>query len=216
MHLVAKGKHVEAEEMQRRTLALREEALGKEHPDTLESMACIGQTLSAQKRYMEAEEMFQRALLIANHLGHLHRNQGKLVKAEKMHQRALDGYKRLVGSEHIWTLDTVENLALLYQSQSKLVEAEGMLQQVLGGYEKLVGREHRYTLHAVEKLGHLHRNQGKLVEAEQMFQRALDGYKELQGYEHISGPGISNNLRRLKACQVQRWIRGRRTDPGPG
>ncbi|KAF2182318.1 hypothetical protein K469DRAFT_231788 [Zopfia rhizophila CBS 207.26] len=69
-------------------------------------------------------------------LGLLYANQGKLVEAEKMYRRALEGYEKTLGRDHISTLDTVSNLGVLYMNQGKLCEAEKMYQQALEGYEK--------------------------------------------------------------------------------
>ncbi len=51
--------------------------------------------------------------------------------------RALRGYEKAWGLEHISTLDTVNNLGNLYSNQGKLVEAEKMYQRALEGYERL-------------------------------------------------------------------------------
>ncbi|KAI9823351.1 MAG: hypothetical protein M1819_001359 [Sarea resinae] len=76
-----------------------------------------------------AEE--EDVLLSAVHsLGLLHADQGKLGNAEKMYQRALQGYERALGAEHTSTLDTVNNLGLLYTDQDKLGKAEQMYQQI--------------------------------------------------------------------------------------
>ncbi|KAF2786019.1 hypothetical protein K505DRAFT_193517, partial [Melanomma pulvis-pyrius CBS 109.77] len=66
-------------------------------------------------------------------------DQGKLVEAEKMYQRALQGKEKAWGPEHTSTLDTVNNLGILYKNQGKLVEAEKMYQRALQGYEKALG-----------------------------------------------------------------------------
>ncbi|OBT52297.1 hypothetical protein VE04_07697, partial [Pseudogymnoascus sp. 24MN13] len=57
-------------------------------------------------------------------LGFLYADQGKLVEAEQMYQRALQGYEKAWGLEHTSTLNTVNNLGNLYKNQGKLVEAE--------------------------------------------------------------------------------------------
>ena len=69
-------------------------------------------------------------------LGILYAKQGKLVEAEQMYQRALQGYEKAWGPEHTSTLDTVNNLGVLYAKQGKLVEAEQMYQRALQGKEK--------------------------------------------------------------------------------
>jgi tetratricopeptide repeat protein len=59
-------------------------------------------------------------------LGVFYADQGKLDEAEKMYQRALQGYEKAWGPDHIHisTLDTVNNLGVLYTDQGKLDEAE--------------------------------------------------------------------------------------------
>jgi tetratricopeptide (TPR) repeat protein len=134
-------------------------------------------------------------------LGYLFNNQGKLIEAEQMYQRALQGYEKAWGPEHTSTLSTVNNLANLYADQGKLVEAEQMYQRALQGKEKAWGPEHTSTLSTVNNLAILYKNQGKLVEAEQMYQRALQGYGTTLGAEHTLTLGTVNNLGILYKAQ---------------
>jgi tetratricopeptide (TPR) repeat protein len=55
------GKYAEAEAMHRRTLALREKVLGKEHPHTLTSVYSLAYSLQHQHQYKEALLLYQRA-----------------------------------------------------------------------------------------------------------------------------------------------------------
>ena len=57
-------------------------------------------------------------------LGSLFLDQGKMVEAEKMYQRALGGKEKAWGPDHISTLRTLHNLGVLYAKQGKIVEAE--------------------------------------------------------------------------------------------
>ena len=75
-------------------------------------------------------------------LGELYEDQGKLDEAEKMYQRALQGYEKAWGPDHTSTLATVNNLGNLYADQGKLDEAEKMYQRALQGKEKEIGRAH--------------------------------------------------------------------------
>ncbi|PMD18044.1 HET-domain-containing protein [Hyaloscypha hepaticicola] len=134
-------------------------------------------------------------------LGYLFNDQSKLVEAELMCQRALQGYEKAWGPEHTSTLDTVNNLAVLYATQGKLVEAELMYQRALQGYEKAWGPEHTSTLSTVNNIGLLYATQGKLVEAELMYQRALQGNAKAWGPEHTSTLDTVNNLANLYATQ---------------
>jgi tetratricopeptide (TPR) repeat protein len=102
-------------------------------------------------------------------LGLLYKDQGKLDEAEKMHQRALQGFEKAWGPDHTSTLETVNNLGALYASQGKLDEAEKMYQRALQGFEKAWGLDHTSTLTTVHNLGNLYADQGKLDEAEKMY-----------------------------------------------
>ncbi len=104
-----------------------------------------------------------------HNLGLLYADQGKMVEAEKMYQRALDGKEKVWGPEHTSTLNTVNNLGILYKGQGKLVEAEKMYQRALDRKEKAWGPEHTSTLDTVNNLGILYKDQGKMVEAEKMY-----------------------------------------------
>jgi tetratricopeptide (TPR) repeat protein len=121
-------------------------------------------------------------------------DQGKLVEAEQMYQRALKGKEKALGLNHTSTLLTVGNLGNLYKDQGKLVEAEQIYQRALQGFKKALGPDHTSTLLIVGNLGLLYKDQGKLVEAEQMYQPALQGYEKALGPDHTSTLQIVNNL----------------------
>ncbi|KAN0085501.1 HET domain containing protein [Elaphomyces granulatus] len=127
-------------------------------------------------------------------LGRIYMDQGKLDEAEKMYQRALQGYEKAWGPDHISTLNTINNLGLLYMEQGKLDEAEKMYQPALQGYEKALGPGHTSTLNTVNNLGSLYTDQGKLDEAEKMYQRALQGKEKAWGPDHTSTLSTVHNL----------------------
>jgi tetratricopeptide (TPR) repeat protein len=136
-----------------------------------------------------------------NVMGILLLEQGNLVKAEKMYQRALEGKEKVWGPDHTSTLDTVNNLGILYTDQGKLADAEKMFQRALEGYEKAWGPDHTSTLDTVNNLGILYTDQGKLADAEKMFQRALEGYEKAWGPDHTSTLITVNNLGNLYKSQ---------------
>jgi tetratricopeptide (TPR) repeat protein len=91
---------------------------------------------------------------------------GKLAKAEKMYERALQGREKALGAEHTSTLRTVNHFGSLYKDQGMLAEAEKMYKRALQGREKALGAEHTSTLDTVNSLGNLYAHQSKLAEAE--------------------------------------------------
>jgi tetratricopeptide (TPR) repeat protein len=115
--------------------------------------------------------------------------------------RALAGYEKALGAEHMSTLTTVNNLGSLYQKQSKLEKAEQMYIQALAGREKALGAEHTLTLHTVNNFGSLNYVQGDLAKAEQIFLRTLVEYEKALGAEHTSTLTTINYLGILYRAQ---------------
>jgi tetratricopeptide (TPR) repeat protein len=104
--------------------------------------------------------------LLQHALGLLYADQGKLVEAEQMFQRALQSFEKAWVLEHTSTLDTVNNLGIIYANQGKLDEAEQMYQRALQGKEKAWGPEHMSTLSTFNNLGILYAKQSRLAKAE--------------------------------------------------
>jgi hypothetical protein len=71
-------------------------------------------------------------------LGLLYSSQIKLGEAEKMCQRALEGYEKALGSDiaasYIPALNTAYNLGLLFASQGDKGRASAMYSRALAGY----------------------------------------------------------------------------------
>jgi Tetratricopeptide repeat len=68
---------------------------------------------------------------MAHNLGLRYKNQGKMMEAEAMCLRALQGKEKAWGVEHTSTLDVVHNLDILYAKQGKMAEAGGMYLRAL-------------------------------------------------------------------------------------
>jgi tetratricopeptide (TPR) repeat protein len=125
------------------------------------------------------------ALDTVNNLGNLYAVQGRLAEAQKMYERALQGYEIALGPKHTSTLDIINNLGVLYTDQGKPAEAHKMYERALQGREEALGPEHTSTLQTVNKLGALYADQGKLAEAQKMYERALRGYEEALGHKDV-------------------------------
>ena len=59
------GKYGEAEDLLKRALAIREQALGANHPDVAASLVNLANVYRDQGKYGEAEGLYKRALIIA-------------------------------------------------------------------------------------------------------------------------------------------------------
>jgi tetratricopeptide (TPR) repeat protein len=73
-----------------------------------------------------------------------------------MYERALAGYEKAFGRDHISTLGTVHNLGILYRDQGKLGQVEQMYERALAGRKKTLGSDHISILDTVYNLGVLY------------------------------------------------------------
>ena len=199
--LRAQDRYVEAERLYRqaraiwekalrRELAIREKALGPDHPDTAYPLNDLGGLLRAQDRYVEAEPLYRRALAIRekalgpdhpdtaaslNDLGVLLRLQGRFKEAEPLLCRALAIREKpgALGPDHPDTAASLNHLAELYRDQGRYIEAEPLYRRALAIREKALGPDHRETAASLNDLGVLLRLQGRFKEAEPVLCWAL-------------------------------------------
>ena len=121
------GKYGEAEELYKRALAIREKALGVNHPDVARTLTNLAMLYWTQGKYREAEGLYKRALAIRE------------TSARRESPRR-------------WAM-TLNNLALVYRAQGKYTEAEGLLKRALAIREKALGASHPDVGQTLTNLG---------------------------------------------------------------
>ncbi len=193
------GKYKAAEPHLERALELRRGQFGREHPDTLMSMAHLGWLYSVQGRYKEAEPLFVKALegrrrvLGEEHpdtlksmaqLGWLYSMQSRYKEAEPLLVKALEIQRRVLGEEHPDTLWSMHNLGWPYSEQGRYKEAEPLLVKALEISRRVLGEEHSETLWTMCELGELYNNQGRYNEAEPLLVKVLEISRRVLGEEH--------------------------------
>jgi tetratricopeptide (TPR) repeat protein len=109
-------------------LAIREAALGPNHPDTAAALVALAGTFSQTSRLAEAELFFKRARAIyetaldthhvevgkvAGYLAGLYRAQGRYAEAEPLFQRAI-AILEVAGDKAALAI-ALDGLAMLYQ-----------------------------------------------------------------------------------------------------
>lgn len=152
--------------------------------------------------HLKGQLMMQPDIELALHkFGDLYRYQGKLAEAEEMYERALQGFEKALGRDHMSTLNTVNNLGNIYRDQGKLVEAEETYKRTLQGQEKALGADHTLTLDTFSNLSILYQKQGKLAKAEEMFGRALKSYKSPPLINKDRIARLEQNLLAIKRSQ---------------
>jgi hypothetical protein len=70
-------------------------------------------------------------LTTVHELGSLYVDQGKIVEAEVMLQRELEGYEKALGPDHEWTLLAASDLEDLYRKSGRKKEAKIIHKQYL-------------------------------------------------------------------------------------
>jgi len=108
----------DARRLLERALAIREKALGSEHPNTATSL---------------------------NNLALLLPDQGDLAGARPIYERALGIDEKALGPEHPGTATDLNNLAILLKAQGDLAGARPLYERALAICEKALGPEHPST-----------------------------------------------------------------------
>lgn len=151
----------QAQRFYRLALDLREEALGKEHPDVATSLNDLAWLYRYSSNYDQAKPLYQRALAIQeqrastalidapnrehsdlatalndlattlNDLAWLYYNQGMYDEAEPLYQRALNLRQQMLPDDHPDVATSLNNLAWLYFKKGKYHEAEPLFNQAL-------------------------------------------------------------------------------------
>jgi tetratricopeptide (TPR) repeat protein len=104
--------------------------------------------------------------------------------AENLYCRALEGREKILGTEHLDTLASVNNLGTLLWKKGNYQEAEPLYRRALVGREKNLGSEHPDTLTSVNNLGNILWSKGNYQEAEPLYRRALEGRKKILGADN--------------------------------
>ncbi|CAI7593615.1 unnamed protein product [Penicillium palitans] len=161
------GRWIDRQPVDERTYELRQQVLGEEHPETIQSLGNLATTYSAQGRYSEAEPMKVKALaLLQQVLGEEHPEtiqslaslaatyyaQGRYSEAEPMEVKALALLQQVLGEEHPETIQSLGNLATTYYGQGRYSEAEPIEVKALALRQQVLGEEHPET---IQSLGNL-------------------------------------------------------------
>jgi CHAT domain-containing protein/tetratricopeptide (TPR) repeat protein len=201
------GRYSEAEPLYKRSLAIREKALGLDHADTATALNNLGTLYRAQGRFGEAEPLYQRSLGIKektlgldhpsvgtslSNLALLYDSQGRYGEAEPLYKRSVAIYEKALGPDHPSVGPALNNLALLYWAQGRYGEAEPLYKRTVAIYEKARGPDHTSVGTALNNLAEVYESQGRTTEAEPLYKRSLTIHEKALGPDQ---PNVAlNNL----------------------
>ncbi|HLL52643.1 MAG TPA: CHAT domain-containing tetratricopeptide repeat protein, partial [Myxococcaceae bacterium] len=152
----AKGAFRRAQALCERGLAIREAALGKDHPDVAASLTVLASILHRQDSFAQAQAFHERALAIReaafgknhpdvasslNALAGLHHSQGSYDQAEKLAQRALAIFETAHGANHPKVAVALRSLASIYVTRGAFGRAEPLALRALAIDEAAGGKD---------------------------------------------------------------------------
>jgi tetratricopeptide (TPR) repeat protein len=233
--LTALAAYGQARSLRERALAIREKALGAEHPSTATSLNNLALLLASQGDYEGARPLDERALAIRekvlgpehpdtaeslNNLAGLLYAQGDYEAAGPLYERALAIYEKVLGAEHPGTATSLNNLAGLLYAQDDYDRARPLYERALAIREKVRGPEHPDTATSLNNLAFLLYAQGDYEAARPLYARALAIYEKVLGAEHPhtknSATGAANVLDALGRADEAAALRVRfRLPPKP-
>lgn len=175
----------QAEPLLQQALAIRQQILGPEHPDTAQSL---------------------------NSLALLYQEQGKYAEAEILHQQALTIWTQTLEPTDLTLVDGLENLATLYFLQGKYDQDIEILQRVLAIREQVLGPLHASVAFTLNSIASVFTDQDNYTLAEQYGKRSLAIIEQTIGLEHPETAPVFNNLAVLytemgKYEQAEQWHR---------
>lgn len=195
------GQLNEAEEMLRKTLALRMRL----HSDRPASIATVSGNLASvlqdMGRYGEAEVLAlqtldqsvdangrfsSRTATALNNLGHLHLATGRYADALPLFEEAYNIGVVVDGVGHLNTLRTLGNLAGTYRALGDYEEAETILLGLLQANKRGYGPDHPDTITTLSRLSSVLLQVGRFDAAARHAETALDSSLRSHGQMHIS------------------------------
>ena len=156
----ARGRYAAGEPHARRSVALREKALGANHPVVAADVAALAALVEGRGRLDEAARLYERALAVFRRtlgprsaevglnlggLAALRQRQGRTREAERLYGEALPILEQVYGRGHPEVALTVNNLAYLVRETGDLPRAERLYARALRSFRRALGPRHPHT-----------------------------------------------------------------------
>jgi tetratricopeptide (TPR) repeat protein/nucleoside phosphorylase len=165
--LFALGDYPQALEWFGKALAVREEVLGTEHPDTATTYNNIGGVYHDQSSYAEALEWYGKALAV---------------------------FEAVLGTEHPDTATTYNNIGGVYLDQSDYAEALEWFGKALAVRDEVLGTGHPDTATTYNNIAAVYHAQGDYAEALEWYGKALSVFEAVLGPDHPRTRLARNNI----------------------
>lgn len=210
------GEYELAKRCFKKTLVIRENILGKQHPDYVESLNNLASVYRDQGQYPQALPLFQEALAIAkqisgenprlytmslNNLANLYQDQGQYEQAIPLYHESLKVTEQVSGKQHSDYATSLNNLAGLYEKQGQYEQALPLYQEASIIFRQVLGKQHPSYATSLHNLAHLYRKQGQYVQARLLYQEVLKITEQGLGKQHSDYGTSLNGLANLYQLQ---------------
>jgi tetratricopeptide (TPR) repeat protein len=195
-------------EWYKKALKIRKKELGKEHPDTADTIGGIAEVYYYQSKYSDALKYYKKVLSIYkknfgkehpdiasvyNGIATIYYKQSNYDKALEYYNMALNIREKTRGKEQ-YTADIYHNIALVYDEQNDYSKALKCYNKALYVTKKTLGTKHPKTAITYNGIAAVYDNQGEYDKALEYYNIALSIKKEILGEEHPSTATSYNNI----------------------
>jgi tetratricopeptide (TPR) repeat protein len=192
----------------RSAVALAEDRLGGDHPDTATALNTLGIVCKYAGRFAEGEAVYRRALVIVeamsgpasadaasvwHNIGGLAFDAGRYDVAEEPARRAVEIREAALGAEHPAVAADVAALAAVVDALGRNDEAAALYERAQTVFEATEGADYDFAvLH--NNLGVIAADRGEPATAERHYRTALALKERLLGAEHADVAVTLQNL----------------------
>jgi CHAT domain-containing protein/tetratricopeptide (TPR) repeat protein len=204
-----KGEYAPCEALCQEAIQIRENFLGKTHPDYAAALTELGSLHLLQGNYLKAQSLLEEALKIAKkkdanptdyvapliNLGSLYLYQAKYNQAQALFEEADQIFRKAFGDSSVTISVSANNLAQTFEKKGKYAHADSLYQVVLAIKKKEYGEKHPEYGGSLSNRGILYVLRGKYAQADSLLQQA----KALFEDGHTSHPYFIACLNNLAA-----------------
>lgn len=193
------GEYTPSIDMLERSLELRIQALGENHPSVAQAKNDLAEALIRKAEYARARTLLEESLeqnrreqgaasqQVAQNLynlAELHLAMGELDSAERYATESIDIYTPMAEKHGIELAEAKNTLARILQVRGDLDRTEKLLREAIAIVESRAGRDHPLMAYYLQNLGVLLKSKGDLDAAEQTLNEAIDAARHILGEKH--------------------------------
>lgn len=209
-YLHTHAQYAEVEPLYQRSLIIRKQVLGHNHPDIATSLNDLARLYRDQGKYEWAIQHYQQALAIReklkdpmaaqslNGLATLYSIQCKYEQAEELMEQVQTIYGDKLGPAHPEIARSRYILARLYHLRGNYKQAELLYEQTLTMDEQIWGKNHTNTASCLDDLAKLYYDLGQYKQAEDFYQRSRKIRTEVLVPRHSETATSLHNLASLE------------------